>query len=217
MRVLCPVAAFILSALAPASAATADRVEHPICVLILHQERVELEERELAVDLAVSRLAADESIFALVDALWKEDLIERLRYLSAKHDRDVAVIDVKRRELLLQRQDALIEQLAITCSPPGDKETEADRDARRKEAHRHYLQADCHRIGKDLAIAEVDLAYRTEVLASVMDLRENDVATRQDVIRAEERVELARQRVEHHAPRVQACIDSGAAAGEGAQ
>ncbi|TDI49365.1 MAG: hypothetical protein E2P01_03510 [Acidobacteria bacterium] len=39
------------------------------------------------------------------------------------------------------------------------------------------------------------------------DLRENGVATRQDVIRAEEDVELALQRIRHHAPRVQACND----------
>ena len=113
----------------------------------------------------------------------------------------------------MKRQDALIEEYAIICSPPGDKQTEADRVARREEAHRRYLQADCHSIGKDLAIAEVDLAYHTEVLASINDLRENGVATRQDVIRAEEDVELALQRIRHHAPRVQACIDSGATAG----
>ena len=217
MRIRClGVAASILSALAPATAATADTIEHPLCVLILHQERVELEERELAVDLALSRSNAEESIFALVDALWKDDLIERIGYLTAKHNKDVAVIHVKRRELLLKRQDALIEQLASICPPSGDREIEVDRGARREDAHRRYLQADCHRIGKDLAIAEVDLAYLTEFLANVKDLRENDVATRQEVIRAEEQVELARKRVEHQVPRVQACSDTGATAGNAA-
>lgn len=207
MRVRClGVAASILSALAAASAVTADNVEHPECALILHEERAELEQWELAVKLAESRLAAAESIFALVDELWKDELIEQFLHLTAKHERDVAVIDVKRRKLLLKRQDALIEQFEIICSPPADKQAESDRVARREEARRRYLQADCHSIGKDLAIAEVDLAYHTEVLASVNDLRENGVATRQDVIRAEEDVELALQRIRHHAPRVQACI-----------
>ncbi len=77
------VAAFILSALAPATMATADKVEHSLCVLILHQERVELEERELSVDLALARATAAESIFALAEALWKDDLIEPLAFFSA--------------------------------------------------------------------------------------------------------------------------------------
>jgi len=184
MKVRClGVAGFILSVLAAVPAATADNVEHPECALILHQERVELEQWKLAVNLALSRSAAAESIFALVDELWKDDLIEEFTHLTAEHERDVAVIDVKRRKLLVKRQDALIEEYAIICSPPGDKQTEADRVARREEAHRRYLQADCHGIGKDLAIAEVDLAYHTEFLANVNDLRENGVATRQDVIR----------------------------------
>jgi len=197
------VAAFILSAVPTISAATADDVE-PICALILHQERGELENWELAVDLAESRLAAAESIFKLVDALWKEELIERFFHLTAKHSLDVAVIDVKRHAFLLKRQEAFTEQLAIICSPPGNNEN----NARREAAHRRYLQADCDRIGEDLAIAEVDLAYSDEYLANVKNLRENGVATAQQVILAEEGVENAGRRVEHHGSRAKACIDS---------
>jgi hypothetical protein len=175
--------------------------DQAICTLILYQERRDLDEWELGVDLAKTRLAAAESIFELVDALWKEDLIERFIHLTAQHERDVARIDVKRQALLVKRQEALTEQFASLCSGDGSQETQT----RREEAYRRYLQADCHRTGKDLAIAEVDLAYLSEVLESVHDLRENDVATRQDVIRAEEDVENARRRVEHYAPRVNAC------------
>ena len=88
MKVRClGVAASILSVLAATSAATADNVEHPECALILHQERVELEEWKLAVNLAVSRSAAAESIFALVDELWKDDLIEQFFHLTTDQRR----------------------------------------------------------------------------------------------------------------------------------
>ncbi len=67
------VTASILSVCFVWSATTADEAVHPICPLVLHQERVDREELELAVDLAVSRLAAAESIFTLVDQLWEKD------------------------------------------------------------------------------------------------------------------------------------------------
>ncbi len=202
------VTASILSALVVSPLATADEATHPICPLVLHQERVDHEERELAVDLAVSRLAASDSIFTLVDQLWENDAVERMVYLAAKHDRDVAEIRVKRQRLLLKRQEAEVEQYASVCSPMNSEETAADRRARRDAAHRQYLQVDCHRIGKDLAIAEVDLTYRSELLASVRDLRKHEVATRLDVIRAERDLEMVRKRVDHQGRRVQECVKS---------
>ena len=211
------ITASILGALVVSPLAAADEAVHPICPLVLHQERVDHEERELAVDLAVSRLAASESIFTLVDQLWENDAAERMVYLAAKHDRDVAEIQVKRQRLLLKRQEAEVEQYASVCSPLDSGETAPDRRARRNETHRQYLQVDCHRIGKDLAIAEVDLAYRNELLASVRDLRKHNVATRPDVIRAERDVEMARKRVDQHGRRVRECVSSGVASGGGAR
>jgi hypothetical protein len=85
------VTASILSVCFVWSATTADEVVHPICPLVLHQERVDREELELAVDLALSRLAAAESIFTLVDQLWEKGAVERMVYLTAQYDRDVLV------------------------------------------------------------------------------------------------------------------------------
>ena len=209
------VTASILSVCFVWSATMADEAAHPICPLILHQERVDREELELAVDLAVSRLAAAESIFTLVDQLWEKDAVERMVYLTAEHDRDVAEIEVKRQRLLLKRQEAEVEQYSSVCPAPGSEETAADRRARLDEARRRYLQIDCHRIGKDLAIAEVDLTYRSEVLASVQNLRKHNVATEQDVIRAVRDAEMARKRVERQGRRVRDCVSSGAASGNG--
>ena len=198
--------ASILGSVVASSAAAADDGVDLICPLVLHQEQVNREEREIAVDLALSRLAAAESIFELVDRLWKDEAVQRIVYLAAKHDRDVAAIDVKRQRLRLKRQEAEVEQYAIVCPSAGSEEAAADRLERFNQALQRYLQADCHRIGKDLAIAEVDLTYTTEVLVSVRDLRENSVGTRQDVIQSEREVALAGKRVEHHRRRVQACI-----------
>ncbi len=210
MRARClAVTTSILCVLAAVSAATADEIDHSVCTLVLHQEYDDLKEFELAVDIAESHLAAAESIFEVTDALWKEELTERFRYLTDKHRKDVAAIDVKRWELMLKRQQAFVEQLTMLCSSPDKQD-----NARLEAAHRRYLQADCHRIGKDLAIAEIDLIYFSEFLANVRDLRENDVATHEQVALAEAEVEKTRRRVEHHASRVQACIDSGAAAGK---
>ncbi len=203
----------ILCAVVVTGVATADETVPSICPLILHQERVDGEERELAVDLAESRLTAAAAIFTLVEELLENDAVERMVYLTVKHDHDVAEIELKRQRLLLKRKEAEIDQYASVCSPAGSDETEVDRRAAFDDARRRYLQADCHRIGKELAIAEVDLAYRNEVLASVRDLRKHAVATRQDVIRAELDVDMARKRVEGQRRRVQECVDSGVAGG----
>jgi hypothetical protein len=199
------IALSLLALSAPLSAEPADEGSHPLCMLARYEERLDLEARELAVDRADSRLVAAEQIFALVDALWKDELIERIVHLAAKHDRDVAQVDVKRQRLALRRQQAVVEIYESYCSTTGDEKA---RTRSLEEAQRKYLQADCHRIGKDLAIAEADLAFHTEWLASILDLRENGVATAQEVILAEEDVEVARNEVRYHQPRVQACIDS---------
>ncbi len=195
------VKASVLSVLFVSSMVSAGEGAHLNCPLVLHQEQVEREELELAVDLAVSGLDAADEIFSLVDRLSESGMVERLVYLAVKHERDVAELEVKRQRLLLKRQEAEVEQYRILCSAEG-----AGRRSSLDEARRRYLQADCHRIGKDLAIAEVDLAYRDEVLESLRNLRESDVTTKQDIIRAELNVETARKRVEHRRRRVEACV-----------
>ena len=51
----------------------------------------------------------------------------------------------------------------------------------------------------------MELAFQKEVRDSVLDLRKNDVATRQEVIAAERNVELVRQELENALERWQAC------------
>jgi len=191
----------ILAALAfPATASGEGRPI--ICPLVLQQERRAAEERELEIELADSRRAAAAAIFALVDKLRESDAVKRIVFLAVQHDRDVAEIELTRQRLLLKRQQAELAQYESVCA--------ADSDAARsdlEQAHARYLQADCHRIGKELAIAEIDLAYLEEVKASVLDLRAHSVATQQDVIRAERDVEMASRRVTRHRGRVAECAN----------
>ncbi len=135
----------------------------------------------------------------LLDGLWKSDAVERLLYLGGKHERDAAKLELERRLLLVQRQQALREQYGIACGGGAS-------DSRKfEQAHLRYRKADCAVRAKEQAIAEVDLAYAEEVLASFRDLREHDVATRQDLILSERDLEMARARVEQSAARSERC------------
>lgn len=196
--------ALVLLAISP-SGSLGDDPPRPICRLVLQEERDEREDLALAVELAAAELAAAEQIYELAEGLWKNDAIARLLYLDGKHTRDVAKLDHERLLLLLERQDALIDQLRLAC---GDRVSgELSQDERRAYdlAHARYVKADCGRLDKLSAIARVDLAYRQEVLASMRDLRENDVATRQDVIWAERDVEQAGKRLEDGGLRAARC------------
>lgn len=182
---------------------SADGTIQRVCPLIVHQARMDRSDQVLAARLAAIRLGAAQSIFSLVDELWKNDAVERLVYLAAKHDRDVADIDLKRQQLLLERHEAELRQYEVLCTRSRELE----------QPVRAYLQADCRRVGKSLALAEVDLEYANELMASFKDLREEGVATQQAVIRTERDVALARQRAEHHGRLLQGCLESDNAAG----
>jgi hypothetical protein len=200
-----------LVAISP-SVSLCDDPSHPFCRLLLQEERNEREDLELAVDLAASDLAAAEQIYQLFEGLWKNDAVERLLYLRGKHARDVAKLDHERLLLLLDRQDALIVQLRLACSESSSGELSKDERLAYDRAHARYLKADCGRLTKEIAIAQVDLTYMQEFLNSVRDLRENDVATRQDVILAERDVEQARKRLEQGGLRTARCPNEHEAA-----
>jgi hypothetical protein len=76
---------------------------------------------------------------------------------------------------------------------------------RQVELDRRYREADCKVRALDIAVVEVNLAHHRENLASVLDLRENDVASRQQVILAERDVELMLKRFEQARQRAARC------------
>jgi len=187
-------------------ASAAEDPRHPLCRLFLHEDQREREDLELELTLARSKLAAHEEIFVLFDGLWKIQGIERLVYLRGKHDRDLAQIEVERLRLLVERTDAYLAQYRTYCDAlsAGARPTDAQAGSIAR-AWSRYLGAECDALGQERSAAEVDLAYEREVLASVLELRAGDVATRPDVILAELEVRAAEERSSHARARVERC------------
>jgi len=187
--------------LLPAPPAMAQDGFDGLCPLFLQQERTELEDLELAVQLDETRLVVDEEIFVLLEGLWQNDLVGRLPYLSAKHRRDVAENGVELARRRIDRQQATVEQYRLVCSAAPEHEQTSDDRRALEEAHQRYLDADCRVRTLDVTVFEIDLEYRQEVLESAVDLRQGDIASRQQVLFAEEdtrvtlkQLELARLR-----------------------
>ena len=201
----CTATVVLIWTLGLGSMALADDAPHPICRVLLVDEQNEREDLALEVELADSVLTAYEEIFVLLDGLWKNDALERMLYLKGKHDRDVAKLDKERREILLERQDALLDQYRLLCIEDASNQV-YDR------AYEHYLKAECDRLQKRVEIARVDLEYFLILLESVLDLRENDVATRPDVILSELQVADARRRLADGERRLGLCRPDGDAA-----
>jgi len=186
-------------------AAAEETILRADCRLVLEEERQERDAVALELDLARSEFVAAEEVFGLLDQLWKSDATERLRYLSGKHQRDRAAIGVERLGHRLEQQEALIEQYGLICDAGGSKApTEEERNAIDR-AWGRYRVAECKARARDVAMAEVDLAYRLEVLASFRDLREHDVATRQDIVYSERDVEMARKQLAQAKRLVETC------------
>jgi len=182
--------------LLPAPPAMAQDGFDGLCPLFLQQERTELEDLELAVQLDETRLVVAEEIFFLLEGLWQNDLVGRLPYLSAKHRRDVAENGVELARRRIDRQQATVEQYRLVCSAtPEHEQTSDDRQAL-EEAHQRYLDADCRVRALDVTVFEIDLGYRQEVLESAVDLRQGDIASRQQVLFAEEDTQVALKQLE---------------------
>jgi hypothetical protein len=171
-----------------------------LCRLLLAQSGIDVDERELEIRQAETEQEAAAEIFTLVDSLWKNQVVERLIFLGARHSKDVTRLSVARQKSALQRDLAAREQYLALCGP-GDHKAGRSVD----EAFLGYRQADCDLRGLDVEIAKVELAFREEVRDSVLDLRKNDVATRQEVIRAERDVKLVRQELDSALSRSQTC------------
>lgn len=206
LRTVFPILAIVPLVASVAGAADVP-VGHPLCPLVLDRIETRTEERRLEVVLADSRLEAAREIFALVDALWETESIDRTTWLIARHDRDVAAVEIERQRLLVRLDEAELEQYRLFCAPATGANDASERDRAFAEARTRHREIECRRIAADLAIAEIDLAFHEELRTRVRDLRDNDVATRQDVIRAERDVAMARDRVAAHAVRVETCAD----------
>ena len=176
-----------------------------LCPLLLQQTQIELEDLDLAVQANETRLGVAEEIFVLLDGLFQNDLVERLPYLGVKHRRDVAEISLERSRRQLDRQQVVVEQYRLVCSAPVEQEHTSDDRRALEEAQQRYLDADCQVRGLDVAVFEVDLDYYQEILGSRRDLRQSDIGSRQEVLFAEQNVDLTLQQLEQARQRLARC------------
>jgi hypothetical protein len=195
----------LLFLLTSAGASADEGLSSDLCRLVLEEERTELLDAELAVALARSGLAAYEEVFTLIEGLWEGEAVERMVYLGARHDRDSARLSLEAAELLLQRQRHLIEQFVMLCAAPAGGEEKGERRAALDRAFRDYLRADCAARAKSVESARVSLEFREQWLASTLELRAGEVATRTQVILARLDVEQDRQRLRDAQRRLEAC------------
>ena len=177
----------------------------PNCNVVLQEERREREDAELELDVARSDVAAFGEIYGLIEGLWKADAIERMTYLRAKYDNDSAKLALEQAELVAARERAEELQYRLICGAPPAPASAAERDRALAKAKQDYGNADCDQHAKAIEVAKVDLEFRRQFLASVLDLRKGDVATRQDVIMAELDVEREQKRLADAERRTAAC------------
>ncbi len=176
-----------------------------LCPLFLQQEQTELEDLELAIQQDETRLEVAEEIFVLLDGLWQNDLVERLPYLGVKHRRDAEEISLERARRRLDRQQAVVEQYRLACSTPLGQEQVSDDRRALEEAYQRYLDADCELRVLDVAVFEVDLEYHQEILQSAVELRQSDIASRQQVLFAEQDLQLTLTQLEQARQRTARC------------
>jgi hypothetical protein len=177
-----------------------------LCPLLLQESRTELEDLELAAQMDATRLEVAEEVFVLLDGLWRNDLVQRLPYLSVKHRRDVAKASLEIARRRVDRQQAVVEQYRLACSAPSEQERSSDDRRSIEEVHERYLDADCEIRVLEVAAFEVDLEYYQEILQSARDLRLNDIASRQQVLFAEQDVQLMLKQLELARQRATRCM-----------
>jgi hypothetical protein len=177
----------------------------PWCRLVLYQEQVRREDVALDLDLARSREVAAAEVFVLLEGLLEVEAVQELVYLAGKHERDATRLETERHELALRRQEDAVDQLRVICDSLNDGEMTDEERRAVDEEFLGYRRVDCSERERRAAIAHVHLEYRQAVLESFRDLRESDVATKQDIIISERNVDLARKRLEDLKGRATSC------------
>ena len=183
----------------------AGELRFPACDVALHEERSEREDAELELDVARSDVAAYGEIYGLIEGLWKADAIQRMSYLRGKYDYDSAKLTLEQAELIVARERAEELQYRLICGAPPAPASAAERERALAKAGRDYRDADCDQHAKAVEVAKVNLEFNRQFLASVLDLRAGDVATRQEVILAELDVAREEKRLADAERRTAAC------------
>ncbi len=176
-----------------------------LCPFFLHDRQTELDNLELTVQLDETRLELAEEIFVLLDGLWKDDAVERLTYLAGKHHRDVAKVSLERARRRLERQQAVVEQYHLVCSAVSAEERAREKLRALEQAYQRYLEADCELRELHVAVYEVELDYHQQIHQSAVELRQSDIASRQQVLFAEQDAQLTLTLLEQARQRTARC------------
>jgi hypothetical protein len=180
-----------------------------ICDVAIHEEIVELQDYRNTVDLAVSNYEAYLKIFKMIEGLHEGNTIPRMDYIKAKYDRDAAELELERSNLILERQAALVEQYRLACgmTETDEKEIAAAID----KEYLKYRRADCDSLAKGVEVAATNLEFNREYLKNIRNLRNENFATRTQVVLAELDVELEEKNLADTQRRTAACRDELAA------
>lgn len=157
-------------------------------------------------ELERSRIDSDatQQIFELLDGLWANQAVERLAWLAGKNDRDQAAVELRINRALLDRQDARIARLELICGEESE-----DRKDELEALFREYEAAHCRVLAQRVEAARVMVEYHREVLDSIRDLYENELAARQDIIRAERDLAISAGRFERAGARRERFVPCG--------
>lgn len=172
-----------------AQPAVAQDLPAAVCRLVIHDELAELEDARISVDLAKSSFSAYERIFKMIESLYGAQTVPRLEYLKARYDRDAAKLELESADLILERQESLVEQYRLICGGSGSGGGARDGAAAIRGAYLKYRRSDCDSLAKTIDAASTKLEYYREYLARMLDLRKQNFATHTQVILAELDVE----------------------------
>jgi len=184
-------------------ASVAQELSAPVCEIVIQDEKTELEEFMLDVDLARSNFSAYQRIFKMIEGLWEGKTIPRMDYIKAKYDLDAAKLDLEKAALVLERQKALVDQFRLICDRKGTDRDSSERAIR--QAYMRYRRADCGALAKGIEVAETNLEFNREYLEQILKLRSENFATNTQVILAELDVELEEKRLADARNRTATC------------
>jgi hypothetical protein len=177
------------------SAPTASRVSG-ICALTASVIRFELEDAREDEHLAEAALVAQQGILDLLQPLWDARLTERLRYLSARHRRDRAEVEVGRSTVVRERAETKLEALEQACDEGAATEG---------EAAVRFEELGCQLVRYDSELARIDVAFYEEVMQSTAELRSRELTTAQELIVARFDLQNAQAELKARKKRLDRC------------
>jgi hypothetical protein len=125
----------------------------------------------------------------MIKGLWDAKTIPEMDYLKAKYDRDGAKLTLEKNDLILERQDALVEQYRLICKGAMAGSGNQDRKSAIRKAFLHYSRADCDSLAKGIEIAANNLEYNRQYLKKIVKLRQEKFANNTQIVMAELDVE----------------------------